>query len=219
MNALFRLVGVAIVLSVASLDCTKANTSTKVLICNDPALLALDSKLGEAYEGTLAVVAPSSKHALINEQRNWLRYTRALCQNTACLQQTYSLRIAALARNERYIVSQTSCETPSGSTACQSVVRDRDPNIRITSFNQALIAQKTPGKIVGCTELLELPVGYANSNDSYGGYCILEEGSKRTAVKICNDDLFGRFAMQPVAPDDESEKDSIDFTSSECFGG
>jgi uncharacterized protein len=203
----------------ASFDCTKAATNLEIKICADPELSSLDSKLSVVYREALAAVAPSSRQALVNEQRNWIRYSRALCENVTCLQAAYTSRISTLMQDDREMINQASCETPSGSATCQTVILDRDPNARIISFNETLTQQKNPGRIIGCTQLLELPVGYANSNDSYGGYCVIENGAARTQVEICNDDMFGHFAMQSIEARDESEKSLVDFTFGQCFGG
>jgi hypothetical protein len=60
-------------------------------------------------------------------------------------------------------------------------------------------------------------VGYAGSNDSFGGLCAMQGGATRTTVKICNDDMFGHFSMQ-AAPPSLSDKDLVEFTNSNCFG-
>jgi uncharacterized protein len=202
----------------ASFDCSKATSTTETLICNDSRISALDDKLQQTYKVALATVASSSKKALVEEQRHWIAYTRDVCQDEACLQQAYAARIAMLARNEKYIIDDSSCESP-GEGACMNVVTYRDPSIRISSFNKSLVEQKQSGKIISCSRLINLPVGTANSNNSYGGMCTLQEGAQRKAVQICNDDMFGHFQMQPATPQDISGKGLIDFTHNYCFGG
>ncbi len=184
----------------ASFDCAKASGTTETLICKDAQTSALDDKLQQTYKAALAAVAPSSKKALIEEQRHWITYTRDVCQDEACLQQAYTARIGMLARNEKYIIDDSSCELPGDGDACMNVVTYRDPSIRIPSFNKSLIEQKQSGKIISCSRLINLPVGTANSNNSYGGMCTLQDGAQRKAVQICNDDMFGHFQMQPATP-------------------
>jgi uncharacterized protein len=203
----------------ASFDCSKAASSTETLICNDTQTSALDDKLRQTYEVALAAVASSSKKALIEEQRHWIAYTRDVCQDEACLQQAYTARIAVLARNEKYVIDDSSCESPGDGGACINVVTYRDSSIRISSFNKSLLEQKQSGKIISCSRLINLPVGTANSNNSYGGMCTLQDGAQRKAVQICNDDMFGHFQMQPATPQDISGKGLIDFTHNYCFGG
>jgi hypothetical protein len=124
-----------------------------------------------------------------------------------------------LARNEKYIIDDSSCEPPSDGGACVNVVTYRDPSIRITSFNKSLVEQKQRGRIISCSRLINLPVGTANSNNSYGGMCTLQDGAQRKAVEICNDDMFGHFQMQPTTPQGVSGKGLIDLTHNNCFGG
>ena len=100
-----------------------------------------------------------------------------------------------------------------------NVVIYRDPSIRIPSFNKSLVEQKQSGKIISCNRLINLPVGTANSNNSYGGMCTLQDGTQRKAVEICNDDMFGHFQMQPATPQDVPGNGLIDFTHNYCFGG
>lgn len=203
----------------ASFHCGKATSTTETLICKDTQTSALDDKLQQTYKAALAAVAPSSKKALIEEQRHWITYTRDTCQNDACLQQVYTARIDILARNEKYIIEDSSCEPPGDGGACMNMVTYRDPSIRITSFNQSLVEQKQSGKIISCSRLINLPVGMANSNNSYGGMCTLQDGTQRKAVEICNDDMFGHFQMQLATPQDVSGNRLIDFTHNYCFGG
>lgn len=203
----------------ASFDCTKALSPVETLICKDSETSALDDKLQRTYKVALTAIAPSSKKALVGEQRHWITYTRDVCQDEACLQQAYTARIAVLARNEKYIVDETSCEPTGNGGACVSVVTYRDPSIRIASFNKSLVEQKQSGKIISCNRLINLPVGTANSNNSYGGMCTLQDGTQRKAVDICNDDMFGHFQMRPATPQDVSGNGLTDFTHSYCFGG
>jgi len=203
----------------ASFDCRKAASATEKLICDDAGTSTLDDKLKQTYTTALATVAPSSKKALIEEQRHWITYTRDVCQDKACLQQAYTARITVLARNEKYIIDDSSCEPPGDGGACVNTVTYRDPSIRITSFNKSLVQQKQSRKIISCSRLINLPVGTANSNNSYGGMCTLQDGTQRKAVEICNDDMFGHFQIEPATSQDVSGKGLNDFTHTYCFGG
>lgn len=203
----------------ASFDCSKATSPAESLICKNTQTFALDGKLQQTYKAALTAVAPSSKKALIEEQRHWITYTRDVCQDDACLQQAYTTRIEVLARNEKYIIDDSSCETPGDGGACMNVVTYRDPSIRIASFNKSLTEQKQGGRIISCSRLINLPVGTANSNNSYGGMCTLQDGTQRKAVEICNDDMFGHFQMQPAPSQDVLGHGLTDFTHHHCFGG
>lgn len=203
----------------ASFDCQKAASAVEKLICKDAATSSQDEKLHQAYQSALSAVAPSSKKALIEEQRHWISYTRDVCQDEACLQQAYTARIAVLARNEKYVIDDSSCKPSSDGGTCVNVVTYRDPTIRIASFNKSLVEQKQSGRIISCSRLINLPVGTANSNNSYGGMCTLQDSTQRKAMEICNDDMFGHFQMKSVTPQDVSDNDLITFTHNYCFGG
>lgn len=203
----------------ASFDCNKAASPVETMICRDIQTSALDNKLQQTYTAALAAVAPSSKKALIEEQRHWITYTRDVCQDDACLRQVYAVRIDMLAHNEKYIIDDSSCVSPVDGGTCVNVVAYRDPSIRISSFNKSLMEQKQGGKIISCSRLINLPVGTANSNNSYGGMCTLQDGTRRETVEICNDDMFGHFQMQPASPQNVLGKNLIDFTHRHCLGG
>ncbi|WP_232786651.1 lysozyme inhibitor LprI family protein [Achromobacter sp. DH1f] len=209
----------------ASFDCNKAVSTTERLICSDAETSALDGKLQGAYETAQAATDAYGKKALAKEQRNWIKYARDMCQDIACLQQAYTARIAMLARNEKHIANgevYSDCKLPGNQTAsgeCVNVVPIRDPNARVESFNQSLAHQKQKGRIIGCSQLIDLPVGVAGSNHSFGGSCVLQEGAQRKNVRICNDDMFGHFQVEPSTPQDASDKRLVDFTYAQCYGG
>jgi len=211
----------------ASFDCGKATSATEKLICSDAGTSALDGKLQEAYKTALAATDAYGKKALGKEQRNWIKYTRGICQDTNCLRQIYSDRIAVLARNEKNVVDgevYSYCELPSdgshiGGGECVNVMPIRDPNSRIDSFNRSLIEHKQSGRIIGCGQLINEPVGNANSNESYGGYCILQDGKQRRDVAICNAEMTAKFHMQSVLLQEKSDKHLIVFTYIQCYGG
>jgi uncharacterized protein len=211
----------------ASFDCGKAASPTEKLICSDAQTSRLDGKLQQAYKTALAAADVSDKKALAKEQRNWIRYNRSICQDTACLQQVYITRIAVLTRNEKNIVDgppDSYCKSPNGNNQsdaddCANVLPYRDPNVRIDSFNQSLAKQKHSGKIIACSRLIDEPVGNANSNESFGGVCVLQDGAKRTMVEICNADMTDKFQVQPVTSQELSDKQLMDFTYTNCYGG
>ncbi|CAB3644462.1 Uncharacterized protein conserved in bacteria%2C putative lipoprotein [Achromobacter sp. 2789STDY5608633] len=206
----------------ASFDCNKAVSATERLICSDAETSALDGKLHGAYETALAATDAYGKKELAKEQRNWIKYARDICQDSACLRQAYTTRIAMLARNEKHIANgevYSDCKLPGNQTECVNVVPIRDPNSRVESFNQSLAQQKQSGRIIGCSQLVDLPVGVAGGNHSFGGSCVLQEGTQRKNVRICNDDMFGHFQVEPSTPQDVSDKRLVDFTYAQCYGG
>jgi len=207
----------------ASFDCSKAAAPTEKLICSDAETSALDSKLQQAYKTALAAASGAvDKRALAKEQRNWIQYTRASCQDTACLRQVYSSRIAVLGRNVKNIEEGESfCTNSSGDNVdvhdCGVSVRAyRDPNDYIDSFNKSLVEQKQNGRVIECRRLISLSngnhIGPGTGGQTFGGYCVLQNGAKRQDVEICKDDMVGDFQAQLVKPLATSDKHLIEFT-------
>jgi uncharacterized protein len=202
--------------SAASFDCAKASTQIERQVCANPQLSDLDGKLADAYKGALSAAEGPSKSDLQLEQRHWIAYVRNVCDSDACLSNAYVERTKLLARNERTIINEANCEIPDGKS-CRSVVTYRDTSARMKSFNQSLRTNHSPGSVIGCSRLIDLPVGFRGSNHSFGGFCTLQTEEGRKNVKICNDDMVGRFAIEPVSSGTDAEL--RDFTNERCFGG
>lgn len=200
----------------ASFDCSKASTPAEKRVCASPGLSSLDDKLGATYRAALDAAEGPSKHDLQVEQRHWVAFVRDICGDEACMAQAYEARIALLARNERVIVNEASCEIPEGKS-CRSVVRYRDTSVRIASFNASMKADANAGSIIGCDRLIDLPVGLRDTNHSFGAFCTVATSAGRQRVKVCNDNMFGHFALEPVQTGTDSEL--CDFTNQRCFGG
>lgn len=196
----------------ASLDCTKAAGAAEREICVNPALSRLDETPGNTFREALGAVVQASKPTLINEQRDWIGYQRYICDNDACLADAYRSRIALLEKNEKYLVSRASCDIPEGKT-CRSVVWYRNPATRISAFNASLAEQHLRGKIIGCSMLLDLPVGTAHGNHSFGGLCTLEQDSRRTVITVCNDEMVGHVALNAVGANLPTAQKLVDFTN------
>jgi len=207
----------------ASFDCSKAASPTEKLICSDAETSALDSKLQQAYKTALAAVSEAvDKKALAKEQRNWIQYTRGSCQDSACLRQVYASRIAVLGRNVKNVEDGESfCTNSSGDNVdvhdCGISARAyRDPNDHVDSFNKSLVEQKQSGRIIECRRLISLSngnhIGPGAGEQTFGGYCVLQNGTERQDVEICKDDMVGDFQTQPVKPQVTSDKHLIEFT-------
>lgn len=202
-----------------SFDCTKVTQEAEKLVCASPELAALDEELKGAYEAALAHVESDSMAALKKEQRNWVRYVRNVCDDSACLKDAYASRIAMLKRNERIVYNEGSSCSNFGARECNGIVFYRDPTAEISSFNKSISENAKQGRIITCHRLIDLPVGYARSNHSFGAYCTLQIGSTREEVAICNDLMWGHFAMEPVGKEEPSDAKLVHFTDSHCFGG
>src|SRR4051812_46178278 len=78
----------------ASFDCKKASVAIEKMICSDPQLSELDTRLALSYKRLLEKAAnPDSLKA---EQRTWLAIERSKCTTLACLKAAYQRRLAAL---------------------------------------------------------------------------------------------------------------------------
>ncbi|WP_309869225.1 lysozyme inhibitor LprI family protein [Luteibacter sp. 1214] len=206
----------AVPASAAGFDCAKASSQAEHLVCSSPDLSALDSKMSEAYKDAFNAAEETSKPRLLIEQRHWIRYVRDVCETNDCLDSAYKRRVDLLAKNSRVIFNSAACDIPDGKS-CRSVVTFRDSAARIESFNQSLKKQRSEGVILGCDRLIDLPVGFKDSNHTFGAFCTLKEGGARRPVKICNDDMNGRFAMEPVVTGSNDEL--REFTDNKCYGG
>jgi uncharacterized protein len=118
----------------AAFDCNKAKSDIKKLICGDIHLTELDNQLNDAYANTLKGIGSSNKSALMQEQHNWIKYTRNSCDDAACLEQVYTARISLLKRNEKYIIDEQVMQVKVDGEM-RNAVFQRDPNGRIESFN------------------------------------------------------------------------------------
>jgi hypothetical protein len=90
-------------------------------------------------------------------------------------------------------------------------------NQRNTSFNQSG-ASKLGGQITECDTLIDIPVGTAHGNHSYGGYCVFQKGGDLQKVRVCDDDMVGHFKMEP-ASEAQGLNDLAIFVVNNCFGG
>lgn len=212
----------------ASFDCAKAKGDVERMVCGDAQTSALDSKLQQTYTEVLAATDTYGRKELAREQRNWIRYTRGICQDTSCLRKSYLGRIAILAKNDKDIENDRSCARPNGyqgdAAECGvSLEVYRDPNDNIDSFNRSLALYKQPGHIIGCSRLIVegsgTLIGRGPGNQNFGGYCILQHGTWRIDVMICNDTMIGNFHMQTTNPSDHTAGRLLDFTYRHCYEG
>jgi len=79
-----------------SLDCSKLISVQAQLVCGDAELARVDKTLAELYHQKLKESA--NKTRLRADQRAWLRNSRNVCGDKACLLRSYRLRIDELKR-------------------------------------------------------------------------------------------------------------------------
>ena len=80
----------------ASFDCGKASTQVEKLICNIPALSALDGELDSSYRNAIDKTRLGDNGQVVAAQRKWLRQVRNMCSNEQCLGSVYTARIREL---------------------------------------------------------------------------------------------------------------------------
>ena len=90
-------------------------------------------------------------------------------------------------------------------------------NERNDSFNRAIERNGKTGKITQCKILIDVPVGTAHGNHSYGGFCTLVDGSASNVI-ICDDDMVGHFKMEPSDRKPTMQR-LVDFVAKNCYGG
>lgn len=87
-------------------------------------------------------------------------------------------------------------------------------------LNEALKDRNSFGHLENCRRIIEIPVGTADGDHSYGGLCLLNENSsKLNHVMICNDDLVGHFKIRHIQRYEDNISDLIRFVIDNCTGG
>lgn len=74
-----------------SFNCVKASTKVEHLICNSATVSELDINLSESYKEALSM--RTDNKWMKEEQVEWVKNTRNICDNEACLIQAYEQRI------------------------------------------------------------------------------------------------------------------------------
>jgi len=103
------LASAAVPAAAGSVDCANPGGSVDPVICGDPGLVALDSKLVDVYAAAAKSAAPDQRNRLFAEQQSWLT-DRARCSGAqdkvACMKNLYSLRIADLQATFKLVKSR-----------------------------------------------------------------------------------------------------------------
>ena len=85
----------------AGFDCTKAHTPVEKLICADPGLSRQDEQISRLYAvRRQAVTESTARQSLQDGQVRWLRQSRNICTDMACLKKAYEARLAELSPPE-----------------------------------------------------------------------------------------------------------------------
>jgi hypothetical protein len=97
------------------------------------------------------------------------------------------------------------------------VIQPKDVAVRTHGFEDGLRKLGFPGKIASCRGMLDLPAGVEGGDHAYGAVCTLGDPVQQSEALICNDTLFGHFAMK--AGKFASGRDDVAmFTDENCTG-
>jgi uncharacterized protein len=199
--------------SAAGFDCRAAGTLAEKLICSDAALSKMDEQLVSDYRKMLASLDAVNKKKLMGEQRAWLKNSRGLCDDLACLRRSYETRIRMIHECNGVCVNASELYALDGED--HNLLTLRDSNERNTSFNKDLLAHHF-GTVFGCETLIDVAVGTAHGNDSFGGLCKLK--GQTGFVMVCNDEMVGHFRIAK-ATSATTRNELANFTIRNCFGG
>jgi uncharacterized protein len=197
----------------ASFDCKAAAGSIEKLICSDPELSGMDEQLASAYRIALASLAHKDRKLLIAEQKSWLRNSRSLCADLSCLRRSYEARLRLVQECRRACSNLVESYDFRGDT--YNLVTVRNANSNNPSFNQDLL-KRGRSPVLGCDILIDIAVGTAHGNHSYGGVCRLK--NEQGVSMICSDVMIGHFKVAK-AFGKTTTKDLAEFTIENCFGG
>lgn len=84
--------------SAASFNCARAATPDERAICDDRWLNDQDVRMSQLYDIVRRLVPMGTRGAIMDEQTRWLRARRTCGANRACLNRSYTTRIAQLNR-------------------------------------------------------------------------------------------------------------------------
>ncbi len=216
-----------------SFDCARARTRIEHLLCSDAELAALDLKLADDFKGGLVALDDlPSRRQLTALQQWWLRERDADCERAAepkaCLVLAYQMQSATLLN---WVPVPGRPQDPAALAKAgfqfgdmvyrgqrYTVVRQKDADERLASFNQALAARQMAA-LDACALVVDLPVGTAHGNHSYGGVCEQRAAPAKRLVLVCNDDMIGHFGLRVLGRPKASVEELARFVADECFGG
>ena len=216
-----------------SFDCTRASTPIETLLCDDPDLSAQDLKLSEQYKGMLASQSDlPSRRQLTALQQKWLQQRDTGCEHATapkeCLAGAYSaqsnflLHWIPLPSIPQDMPGLARTWFQSGDMVYRgqqyAVIKQQDANGRTASFNTGLAAHRMTA-VDSCALLVDLPVGTAHGNHSYGGVCSKSAKPEKQMVLVCDDDMIGHFGFRVVGKRKVSIEELAHFVAQECFGG
>jgi uncharacterized protein len=214
----FGWIALVITVNAASFDCEKASTQIEKMICADSELSELDSEMEKSYSKAKSLNS-SRESEIISDQKKWLKTTRDKCNDEYCLDRVYVLRIDRLFapfRNTQ--INRAEITNVNVNSLNMTAFIIANPNERNDSFNGDLEGYGSKEKITKCKILIELPVGVADGNHSYGGICSVTEKIKQSDILICDDEMVGHLKIEHVNHR-VSMHELVNFIASNCVGG
>ncbi|MGB9107233.1 MAG: lysozyme inhibitor LprI family protein [Telluria sp.] len=197
----------------ASFNCNSAVTSTEKIICSDAQLSRMDDQLARAYKTVFTTLDGNNKKYLIAEQKSWLKNSRNLCDDLSCLLRSYETRIKLVQECNSMCTNLSESYSLNGEK--YNLITIRDANSNNLSFSKDLISRHR-GPISGCETLVDIAVGTAHGNHSFGGICKLK--TETGFFLVCNDEMIGHFNIVKVSGE-ATRYGLADFTIKSCFGG
>jgi uncharacterized protein len=197
----------------ASFDCDSAVTATEKKICSDARLSRMDDELASEYKRVLASLDDDNRKHLVAEQKSWLKNSRNLCDDLSCLRRSYETRLKMM--NECHGMCTDLLESYSLDGETYNLITLRDANENNQSFSKDLIRRHRE-PILGCETLVDIAVGTAHGNHSFGGICKLK--GETGFFMVCNDRMIGHFNIVKVSGE-ATRHGLADFTIKSCFGG
>jgi hypothetical protein len=76
------------------------------------------------------------------------------------------------------------------------VTQAKDVADRSHQFEESLKTLGFSGRLVSCQGMVDLPAGVEAGDHAYGAVCKLDQGGHQSDVMLCDDTLFGHFAMK-----------------------
>ena len=122
----------------------------------------------------------------------------------------FGLVPVALAEGERCTENQC------GPFDLYDVRENRIVEDRLERFTEDLRRVSPSAQVLACELMVELPVGTARGNRSYGAYCEVEVDGVQRSWVLCNDDMVGHFALASLNP---ARLRIAQFTYDHCTGG
>lgn len=173
----------------------------------------MDDQLANAYKTALASLDDDNRKDLIAEQKSWIKKSRNLCDDLSCLRRSYETRIKLVQECHGMCANLVESHMLDGEP--YNLITIRDTNEHNQSFSKDLINRHRE-PVSGCETLIDIAVGTAHGNHSFGGICKLK--NETGFFMVCNDEMIGHFNIVNVSGE-ATRYGLADSTIKNCFGG